>query len=153
MEQSLIIFKPDSLQRGLVGSILNRFENKGLKTIAMKMIRISRQLAETHYAEHKGKDFFNDVVSYITSGPVIVAVLEGPSAVSAIRQMLGATDARIAQPGTIRGDFAISIRYNLVHGSDSVESAKREIGIFFKPDELLDYDRDVLSKWVWQTEN
>ncbi|MFA5864608.1 MAG: nucleoside-diphosphate kinase [Phycisphaerae bacterium] len=152
MEKSLIICKPDAVQRGLVGDILNRFENKGLKIIAMKMIRVSRELAERHYAEHKGKDFFDDVVNYITSGPVVVAVLAGPSTVTVIRQMLGSTDGRKAPPGTIRGDFAVSIRYNLVHGSDSVEAAEREVDLFFTPEELLKYDRDVL-KWVWQLEN
>lgn len=149
MERSLIILKPDTVQRGLAGQILNRFEAKGLKIIAMKMIRIGRDLAEQHYGEHKGKAFFEDVVGYITSGPVIVAVLAGPSAVPVIRQMLGATDGRKAPPGTIRGDFSISTRYNLVHGSDSPESADREVALFFKPEELLQYDRDVL-KWVWQ---
>jgi nucleoside-diphosphate kinase len=113
------------------------------------MIRITRDLAERHYAEHKGKEFFEDVVGYITSGPVIVAVLAGPSAVTVVRQMLGATDGRKAPPGTIRGDFSISTRYNLVHGSDSPESAEREVTLFFKSEELLQYDRDVL-KWVWQ---
>ncbi len=149
MEKSLIILKPDTVQRGLAGQILNRFETKGLKIVGMKMVRITRDLAERHYAEHKGKDFFEDVVSYITSGPVVVAVLAGPSAVTVVRQMLGATDGRKAPPGTIRGDFAISTRYNLVHGSDSLESAEREVNLFFKPEELLQYDRDVL-KWVWQ---
>jgi nucleoside-diphosphate kinase len=151
MEKSLIIFKPDAVQRGLVGQILTRFETKGLKLLAMKMIHISRELAERHYGEHKGKPFFEDVVGYITSAPVIVAVLEGPSAVTVIRQMLGATDGRKAPPGTLRGDFGISVRYNLVHGSDSMESAEREIGLFFKPEELLRYDRDIL-KWSWQME-
>lgn len=149
MERSLIILKPDTIQRGLAGQILARFESKGLKIIGMKMIRISRDLAERHYAEHKGKPFFEDVVGYITSGPVIVGVLAGPSAVTVIRQMLGATDGRKAPPGTIRGDFSIATRYNLVHGSDSLESAEREVNLFFTPEELLKYDRDVL-KWSWQ---
>jgi len=152
MEKSLIILKPDTVQRGLVGQILTRFEAKGLKVVAMKMMRISRELAERHYGEHQGKPFFSDVVGYITSAPVIVAVLEGPSAVTVIRQMLGATDGRKAPPGTIRGDFGISTRYNLVHGSDSLESAQREINLFFKPEELLDYDRVVLN-WSWQMES
>jgi nucleoside-diphosphate kinase len=149
MEKSLIILKPDTVQRGLAGQILTRFESKGLKIIGMKMIRISRDLAERHYGEHKGKPFFEDVVGYITSGPVIVGVLAGPSAVTVVRQMLGATDGRKAPPGTIRGDFSIATRYNLVHGSDSLESAEREVNLFFAPEELLKYDRDVL-KWSWQ---
>ncbi len=152
MEKSLIIFKPDAVQRGLVGQILTRFENKGLKLVAMKMMQIGRDLAERHYGEHRGKSFFDDVVGYITSAPVIVAVLEGPSAVTVIRQMLGATDGRKAPPGTVRGDFGISVRYNLVHGSDSPESAEREINLFFKPEELLCYDRGVLT-WSWQAES
>jgi nucleoside-diphosphate kinase len=149
MERSLIILKPDTVQRGLAGQILKRFEAKGLKIIGMKMIRIDRDLAERHYAEHKGKPFFEDVVGYITSGPVIAAVLTGPSAVTVIRQMLGATDGRKAPAGTIRGDFSIATRYNLVHGSDSPESADREVALFFRPEELLQYDREVL-KWSWQ---
>jgi len=151
MERSLIILKPDTIQRGLIAQAIGRFENKGLKIVGMKMIRITRELAERHYAEHRGKDFFDDVVDYITSGPVIVMVLEGPSAVAVVRQMLGATDGRKALPGTIRGDFAISVRYNLVHGSDSLESAGREIELFFTPGELLSYDREVLN-WTWQVQ-
>ncbi len=148
-EQTLIIFKPDAIQRGLVAEILQRFEDKCLKFVGFKMIHIDRELAEKHYAEHKGKDFYEPLVKYITSAPVIIAVLEGPSAVAVVRTLLGKTDGRDAAPGTIRGDFGISMRYNLVHGSDSSESAKREIGLFFKNDELFSYDRDIL-KWSWQ---
>lgn len=151
MERSLIILKPDTVQRGLVGRILDRFENKGLKIVGLKLIRVTRQMAERHYAEHKGKEFYEGLIAYITSGPVIVGVVAGPSAVTVVRQMLGMTDGRKSPPGTIRGDFAISTQYNLVHGSDSVESAEREVGIFFSPDELQAYDRDVL-KWAWQVE-
>jgi nucleoside-diphosphate kinase len=149
MERSLIILKPDTVQRGLAGQVLTRFENKGLKIVGAKFMQISRELAETHYCEHKGKDFFDDVVGYITSGPVIAVVLEGPSAITVIRQMLGVTDGRKAPSGTIRGDFAISTRYNLVHGSDSPESARREINLFFTPEEMLSYDR-VVQQWSWQ---
>jgi nucleoside-diphosphate kinase len=149
MERSLIILKPDTIHRGLAGQVLSRFENKALKIVGIKMMQISRQLAEQHYGEHKGKPFFEDVVSYITSGPVIVGVLEGPSAITVIRQMLGSTDGRKSPPGTIRGDFAISTRYNLVHGSDSPEAAQREIALFFKPEELLNYDR-LVQQWSWQ---
>lgn len=149
MEQSLIILKPDTLQRGLVGQVISRFENKGLKIVGMKLVQITRELAEKHYGEHRAKDFFGDVVSYITSGPVILMVLEGPSAITVIRQMLGATDGRKAPAGTIRGDFGISTRYNLVHASDSPEAALREIALFFRAEELLCYDRDV-NKWIWQ---
>ena len=148
-ERSLIILKPDTVQRGLAGQVLARFENKGLKIVGAKFMHISRELAEQHYCEHKGKDFFEDVVGYITSGPVMVMVLEGPSAITVIRQMVGATDGRKAAPGTIRGDFAISTRYNLVHGSDSPESAQREIDLFFTPEEMLSYDR-IVQQWSWQ---
>jgi len=149
MDRTLILFKPDAIQRGLVGTILQRFENKGLKIAAMKMMQIPRELAERHYAEHRGKPFFEGVVGYIISGPVVAAVLEGPSAVPVVRAMLGPTDGRTAPAGTIRGDFGIAMRYNLLHASDSEESARREIGIFFNEKELVDYDRD-LQKWTWQ---
>jgi nucleoside-diphosphate kinase len=149
MERSLIILKPDTLQRGLAGQVISRLENKALKIVGMKLIHITRELAEKHYGEHKGKPFFEDVVSYITSGPVVLMVLEGPSAITVIRQMMGTTDGRKSPPGTIRGDFAISTRYNLVHGSDSPASAEREIPLFFKPEELLNYDR-VVQQWSWQ---
>ncbi|NLE28093.1 MAG: nucleoside-diphosphate kinase [Phycisphaerae bacterium] len=149
MEQSLVILKPDTLQRGLAGQVLSRFENKGLKIVGMKLTRLTRELAEKHYSEHRAKEFFEDVVGYITSGPVILMVLEGPSAITVIRQMLGPTDGRKAPAGTIRGDFGIATRYNLVHASDSPEAALREIALFFRADELLCYDRDV-NKWIWQ---
>jgi nucleoside-diphosphate kinase len=149
MERSLIILKPDTIQRGLAGQILARFENKGLKIVAARMITISRELAQEHYSEHAEKPFFEDVVRYITSGPVMLMILEGPSAITVIRQIVGATDGRKALPGTIRGDFGISTRYNLVHASDSPEAAIREINIFFKEDEIENYDR-VTQQWSWQ---
>jgi len=149
MQRSLIIIKPDAVQRGLAGEIIKRFEDKGLKLSALKMAKISRQLAERHYQEHRGKDFYQALVDYITSGPVILMVVQGPSAVDVVRQMIGPTDGSSAPGGTIRGDFAISMRYNLVHGSDSVESADREISLFFNSDELTEYDRPIL-RWCWQ---
>ena len=149
MEKTLIIIKPDGVQRGLIGAIIGRLEDRGLKIVAMKMIRIDREMAQRHYSEHKGKDFFEALVEYITSCPVVLIILEGPDAVSVVRKLLGTTDGRDAAPGTIRGDFGISMRYNLVHGSDSVESAKREIALFFEPKEVFDYDRNIL-KWSWQ---
>ena len=149
MERSLIILKPDAIHRGLVGQIIARFENKGLKIVAARMITISRELAQEHYSEHAEKPFFEDVVSYITSGPVILMILEGPSAITVIRQIVGATDGRKALPGTIRGDFGISTRYNLVHASDSPDAAEREINIFFKEDQMENYDR-VSQQWSWQ---
>jgi len=148
-ERTLIIIKPDAIQRGLIGRIIERFENKGFKVTAMKMKHIDRKLAEQHYAEHAGKDFFADLVDYITSSAVILMVLEGPGAIAVVRQMVGVTDGQKASPGTIRGDFGISMRYNLIHASDSAESAKREIDLFFGQDELFDYDKEIL-KWSWQ---
>ncbi len=140
MERTLVIFKPDSLHRGLVGRILQRFEDKGLKICGMKMMLISRELAHTHYEAHKEKPFFKSLVDYMTSSPVIVAVLEGNAAISVVRKLMGATFGFQAEPGTIRGDFSSSTSYNLVHGSDSPESAEREIRLFFREEELLDWN-------------
>lgn len=148
MEQTLIIIKPDGVQRGLIGRIIARFEAKGLKLVAMKMIRMSRELAERLYAEHCGKDFYEGLVDYIMSGPVVVGVLAGPAATEIVRRVMGPTDGTVAPSGTIRGDFAMSLRYNLVHGSDSTASAEREIGLFFQDYEQLDYERSI-SRWMW----
>lgn len=131
MERSLVLIKPDAVQRGLAGVIISRLEQKGLKIAAMKMLHIDKGLGERHYAIHKGKAFFDDLVDYITSSPVIAIVLEGKNAVETIRQMMGDTDPVKARSGTIRGDFGIDIGRNLVHGSDSVENAAHEIGLFF----------------------
>ena len=140
-DRTFVLLKPDAVQRGLVGEIVRRFERRGLKLIALKMIRVTRSLAETYYAEHKGKPFFEPLMSYITSGPVVAMVLEGDSAVSIVRKMMGKTNSAEAEPGTIRGDLALTIGRNALHGSDSPESAKREIPLFFKPEELLAYTR------------
>ena len=148
MQRSLVFVKPDGVQRGLVGQIIARLEAKALKLIAMKMIRISRELAQTHYQEHRGKDFYPALVEYVTSGPVVLMVVEGPRAVEVIRDMMGPTDGAKAPPGTIRGDFAVALRYNLIHGSDSQESARREIDLFFSPEELIEYERPILN-WSW----
>jgi nucleoside-diphosphate kinase len=139
MQRTLIIFKPDSVQRRLVGQILRRFEAKGLRLDALKLVRVGRELAEKHYAEHKERPFFGGLIEFITGGPVVVGVLSGPSAVTVVRKMLGKTDGAEAEPGTIRGDFSISKQNNLVHGSDSPESAEREIAIWFSPEELCEY--------------
>ena len=141
MERTLVILKPDAVQRGLIGTILARFEAKGLKVAAMKLTRISRELAERNYAVHRGKDFYEPLLAFMTAGPVAAMVLEGNDAVRVARAMMGATFGPDAQPGTIRGDFGMSKRYNLIHGSDSVETAAQEIGLFFRPDEILDYER------------
>jgi nucleoside-diphosphate kinase len=147
MERSLILIKPDGVQRGFTGEILSRFERRGLKIAGMKLIRMDKALAEKHYAVHQSKPFFNDLVKFITSGPIVAAVLEGSRAVEIIRQTMGSTDAAKAAPGTIRGDFGIDLQLNLVHGSDSVENAAKEINIFFKPEEILSYERAV-DPWI-----
>lgn len=139
MEQTLIILKPDCVQRRLIGRILARFEAKGLKLAAMKLMQISRELAERHYAPHKGKPFYPGLIEYITSGPVVVMVLAGPRAIDVSRKLMGKTFGYEAEPGTIRGDFGLSRTFNLVHGSDSPESAATEIAIYFTQEELLDY--------------
>ena len=131
MERTLIILKPDAVQRGLAGEILNRLERRGLKIAGMKMMQVSPELAKEHYAEHVGKPFYNGLIEYITSSPVVVLVLEGKNAVAISRSTIGATNPANAAPGTIRGDLAIELTENLVHGSDGPESAAREIGIFF----------------------
>ncbi len=148
MQRTLIIFKPDCMQRQLVGEILRRFEAKGLKIVGLKLMAIPREMAEQHYGEHKGKPFFDGLISFITACPVVVGVLEGNQAVEVVRTMLGTTDGTKSPPGTIRGDFGLSKQNNLIHGSDSVESAAREIGLWFKPDELVDYSIDG-SQWVF----
>ena len=140
MERTLIILKPDCVQRRLLGRIVQRFEDKGLKITAMKLMRISGELAEQQYAPHKGKYFYAPLMEYITSGPVVVMVAEGPRAVDVCRKMMGKTFGFEAEPGSIRGDFGASTRYNLVHGSDSAETAEAEIALYFTPAEILDYD-------------
>jgi nucleoside-diphosphate kinase len=146
-QQTLIIVKPDALQRGLTGAILETFEQKGLRLAALKLTQIDRQLAERHYAVHQGKPFYEGLVDFITSGPVVVGVLEGPDAIDATRNLMGATNPVSAAPGSIRGRFALTIGQNLIHGSDSAENARYEIDLFFRPDELLSYQRDV-DRWV-----
>ena len=139
MERTLVLLKPDAVQRRLVGRIISRFEDKGLKIVGMKLMQVTQELAERHYAEHREKPFFSELVSFITSSPIVAMVVEGPDAISEVRRLMGKTDPREAAPGTIRGDYGLSITQNLVHGSDSPESAAREIPIFFSEGELLDY--------------
>jgi nucleoside-diphosphate kinase len=152
MERTLILLKPDAVQRGLVGAIISRFEAKGLKIAGAKLMRITRDLAERHYAPHKGKDFYEPLLSFITSGPAVAMVLEGNDAVRVVRSMMGSTFGPEAPAGTIRGDWGMSKRYNLVHGSDSQETAEREIALFFRPEELLSYDRSA-DEWVYARGN
>ncbi|AIY90369.1 nucleoside-diphosphate kinase [Geoglobus acetivorans] len=149
MERTFVMIKPDGVQRGLAGEIISRFERKGLKIAAMKMLWISRELAEQHYAEHKEKPFFNALIDYITSGPVVAMVVEGRNAVSVVRTMIGKTNPAEAAPGTVRGDLAMDTGRNVVHASDSLQSAEREIGLFFKPDEIFDYAK-VDEDWVYE---
>ena len=131
MERTLILVKPDAFARALSGEIIARFERKGLRLVALRLLTMERELAERHYAEHEGKPFYGELVSFITSGPLVAMVLEGESAVEAARQVIGATNPLEAAPGSIRGDFAIEVGQNMVHGSDSAESAAREVGLFF----------------------
>jgi nucleoside-diphosphate kinase len=131
MERTLILVKPDAFERNLTGEIIARFERKGLRLAAMKLMTMDREMASRHYAEHEGKPFYEELVTFITSGPLVSMVLEGERAVEAARQVIGATDPLQASPGSIRGDYAISVGQNMVHGSDSAESAAREVGLFF----------------------
>src|SRR5213080_939787 len=146
-ERTFVLLKPDAVQRALVGEILGRFERRGLKVVAMRMLRVTRSLGETYYAEHKGKPFFEPLMSYISSGPVVAMVLEGDGAVASVRRMMGKTNSAEAEPGTIRGDLALTIGRNVIHGSDSAESAKREISLFFKADEIQAYAR-IDEAWL-----
>jgi nucleoside-diphosphate kinase len=149
MERTLVIVKPDAMQRGLAGELISRFERRGLKIVGLKLIRIDQALANSHYGEHMGKPFFDGLVQFITASPVIVAVLEGTNAIEAVRNTMGPTNPTAAGPGTIRGDLALELGRNMVHGSDSTASAKREIDLFFKAEELLDYPRE-LDGWIFE---
>ena len=150
MEKSLVLIKPDAVQRGLAGKIIDRIERRGLRIAAMKMLRMDKELASRHYGIHKDKPFFNSLVDFITSGPIVAIVFEGPQAVEVIRQTMGSTNSAKAAAGTIRGDFGVDLQQNLVHGSDSLENAGKEIAIFFKPEEILDYKRDI-DRWVTES--
>ena len=149
MEKSLVLVKPDGVQRGLIGEAISRFERRGLRLIGAKFIWVSKELAEAHYAEHKGKGFYDGLISYITSAPVMAMVWEGPNAVAAIRQTVGSTKPWEAAPGTIRHDFALEVGRNLIHGSDGPAAAKREIDLFFGEGGVLPYQRDI-DRWVFE---
>ena len=146
-ERTFCLVKPDGVQRGLVGEILRRFESRGLKLVGLKMVQISRQRAEEYYAEHKGKPFFLGLVDYVTSGPSVAMLWEAENAVAVVRKMMGATDPAKAEPGTIRADFGLTISRNVLHGSDSIESAAREAALFFRPEEILAYAR-AHDTWI-----
>ena len=147
METTLVLLKPDAVQRGLVGTITTRLESTGLKIVGMKFMRVSNDLAERHYAEHVGKPFFEGLVSFITSGPIVAMALEGDGAISIVRKTMGATNPADSAPGSIRGDYATDIGRNLVHGSDSSESAARELALFFDDGEIIDYARST-DAWI-----
>ncbi len=148
MQTSLIILKPDAVQRGLAGQILNRFERKGLRVAGAKLMLVPRELAEKHYAEHQGKPFYAGLINFITSSPVLVLAIQGLEAIAVCRTLIGATNGRKADPGTIRGDLGMSGGFNLVHGSDSEASAERELALWFTDDELTDTPRTI-EQWVY----
>ncbi len=146
-ERSLILFKPDAVQRRLCGELLSRIENRGLKIVGLKMLKITKELSAQHYAEHVEKPFYPLLEEFITSGPVVALVVEGPEAISVMRGMMGSTNGRESAPGTIRGDFGLSRQMNLIHGSDGPDAAEREIPIYFNPEELVEYET-TLGDWV-----
>lgn len=148
MEKTYLMVKPDGVQRGLIGEITSRFEKKGFRLVGAKLMHVSRETAEQHYGEHKERPFFGELVDFITSGPVFAMVWEGENVIVTARQMMGSTNPKDAAPATIRGDYAINVSKNVIHGSDSPESAEREIGIFFKEDELTTYIKSG-SEWVY----
>lgn len=147
METTLVIIKPDAVQRGLVGEITTRLERRGLKLVGMKLMQIGQELAERHYGIHRGKPFFEGLIRYITSAPVVVMAWQGPNAIEMVRATMGATNPLQATPGTIRADFALEIGRNLVHGSDGPETAEQELSLFFEPGELLSWGRDT-DRWI-----
>ena len=147
VQRTLLLVKPDGVQRQLVGRVLSRFEDRGLKLVGLKLVHVDRALAEQHYAVHREKPFFAGLVDFITSAPLVAAALEGPNAIAVVRAMNGATRPHEAAPGSIRGDFAVETAQNLVHASDSEENAAAELALWFKPAELLDYEREI-DRWV-----
>lgn len=147
VERTLIIVKPDGVQRGLIGEIIGRFERRGFKVAGLKLMRIDRALGERHYAEHVGKGFFEGLVGYMTSAPVVVGAIEGPNAIKVVREMCGKTNPADALAGTVRGDLGLDIGRNVIHSSDGPDAAARELGLFFQPGELLDYPR-ANDQWV-----
>ena len=149
MELSLILVKPDGVQRGLIGEVITRLEHRGLRLVGAKFLQVSQELAETHYAIHKNKPFYTGLIKYITSAPVMAMVWEGPNAVTAIRQTMGATRPTEAAPGSLRHDFALEVGRNLTHASDTVENGKNEVALWFKPGELITWDRDA-DKWIFE---
>ena len=148
MEKTFLMVKPDGVQRGLIGEIVSRFEKKGFKLVAAKLMTVSRELAEVHYAEHREKPFFEELVGFITSGPVFAMIWEGENVISVARQMMGKTNPADAAPGTIRGDYGISVGMNIIHGSDSPESAEREIKLWFREQDQISYEKTI-DRWIY----
>ena len=149
MERTLVLVKPDGVQRGLIGEVTSRLERRGLRLVAAKFMAVSRELAETHYAIHKGKPFYDGLIRYITSVPVMAMVWEGPNAVAAVRQTMGATRPSEAAPGSVRHDFALEVGRNLTHASDTVENGEQEVALWFKPEELVSWERST-DKWIFE---
>jgi nucleoside-diphosphate kinase len=149
MERSLVLVKPDGVQRGLIGEVINRLERRGLMLVAAKFINVNQELAETHYSIHKGKPFYEALIKYITSAPVMAMVWAGPNAVAAIRQTMGATRPTDAAPGSIRHDFALEIGRNLTHASDTVENSEKEVALWFEPTELIEWKRET-DRWIFE---
>lgn len=149
MERSLVLVKPDGVQRALVGEVISRLERRGLRLVGAKFMQVSRELAETHYAIHKGKPFYDGLIEYIISAPVMAMVWEGPNAVAAIRQTMGSTRPTEAAPGSLRHDFALEVGRNLTHASDTVENGEKEVALWFKTEELVDWKREV-DRWVFE---
>ncbi len=149
MERTFVMIKPDGVQRRLIGKILQRFEEAGLKIVAMKFLKVSHELAEKHYEVHKGKPFYESLIKYITSGPVVAMVIEGQNAIERVRKMVGATDPQKAEPGTIRGDFCQHIGRNVIHASDGKETAEKEISLWFSEDEIISYSMDD-ERWIYE---
>jgi len=149
MEREFIMIKPDGVQRGLIGDVIKRIERVGLKIIGLKMLQLTKKMAEEHYAIHKGKSFYEGLIEYITSGPVVAMVVEGKNAVKLTRKIVGATDPVDAQPGTIRGDFALEIGRNIIHAGDSPENAKIEYSIYFDEEEFVQYQK-IDEEWIYE---
>jgi nucleoside-diphosphate kinase len=149
VERTLVLVKPDGVQRGLVGEVIARLERRGLRLVAARFLQVSTQLAETHYAVHKGKPFYDGLIAYITSAPVMAMAWEGPNAVAAVRQTMGATRPTEAAPGTLRHDFALEVGRNLTHGSDSAENGEKEVALWFKQEEIVAWTREV-DRWVFE---
>lgn len=148
MERTLILIKPDGVQRGLIGDIISRIEKRGFKLAGLKLLHVSEELAEKHYAEHKDRPFFLNLVKFITSAPLVAIAVEGPNAIAQMRKMMGSTNPQEAAPGTVRGDYALAMSYNIIHGSDGPESAARELKLFFNDGELVTYNRNV-DTWIF----